>query len=125
MAETKTGRYELVVLFRPELEAKIDDALKTISDIVTTNGGEIVKTNNWGRREMAYKIAGETHAIYYVYELSLPATAPAKIEATLNITEGVIRQLLTKIDEKAEAVLAAEKKAREAREAARAQQDAE
>lgn len=125
MAETKTGRYEMVVLFRPELEAQIDDSLKTIADIVTANGGEITKTTSWGRREMAYKISGETHAIYYVYELNLPTTAPAKIEATLNITDGVIRQLLVKIDEKVEAVLAAEKKAREAREAARAQQRAE
>ncbi|MDO4271821.1 MAG: 30S ribosomal protein S6 [Candidatus Saccharibacteria bacterium] len=120
-----TSRYEMVVLFRPEFEAKMDGPLKTIADLVAANGGEIVSEDDWGRKELAYKIAGETHAIYRVYQLELPTTAPAKIDATLNITDSVIRHLVTKVDEKVEQVLAEEKKAREAREAARADRDAE
>lgn len=120
-----TSRYEMVVLFRPEFEAKMDEPLKIIADLVAANGGEIVSEDDWGRKELAYKIAGETHAIYRVYQLELPATAPAKIDATLNITDSVIRHLVTKVDEKVEKVLAEEKKAREAREAARAERDAE
>lgn len=120
MSETAKSRYEMVVLFRPELEAKMDQPLKTVADLIKANGGEISSEDDWGRKELAYKIAGETHAIYRVYQLDLPATAPAKIESVLNITDSVIRHLLTKVDPKIEATLAEEKKTRTAREAARA-----
>ncbi len=115
MSEAAMKRYELVVLFRAELEAKLDDSLKSIADLITSNGGKIVKEDAWGRKELAYKIQGETHAIYRVYELELPAAAPAKIEGVLNINSAIIRHLLVKIDAKAEASLAAEKAKREAR----------
>lgn len=125
MSDTAKSRYELVVLFRPEFEAKMEQPLKTVADLIAANGGEIASEDDWGRKELAYKIANETHAIYRVYELDLPATAPAKIEGVLNITDSVIRHLLTKVDPKVEAALAEEKKARAAREAARADKDAE
>lgn len=123
MAQTGKNRYEMIVLFRPDLESKMDAPLKTIADLVKDNDGDIVSDKDWGRRELAYKIAGETHAVYRIYELSLPAAAPAKIDSVLNITDGVIRHLIVKIDEKVEAVLAEEKKARAAREADKAEHD--
>lgn len=123
MSQTGKNRYEMVVLFRPELEAKMDAPLKVVTDLVKQNGGDIITEDDWGRKELAYKIAGETHAVYRVYELSLPAEAPAKIDNVLNITEGVIRHLIVKIDDKIEAALAEEKKARVAREAARAERE--
>lgn len=123
MAQTGKNRYEMVVLFRPELEAQMDAPLKTVADLVKNSGGDIITDKDWGRKELAYKIAGETHAIYHQYELSLPADAPAKIDAVLNITDGVIRHLIVKIDEKIEKVLAEEKAARAAREAARAERE--
>lgn len=123
MSQTGKNRYEMVVLFRPELEAKMDTPLKVVADLVKQNGGDIITEDDWGRKELAYKIAGETHAVYRVYELSLPAEAPAKIDSVLNITEGVIRHLIVKIDDKIEAALAEEKKARAAREAARAERE--
>ena len=114
MSQTGKSRYEMDVLFRPELESKMDASLKTIADLVKQSGGDIITDQDWGRKELAYKIAGETHAIYHQYELSLPADAPAKIDGVLNITDDVIRHLIVKIDEKVEKVLAEEKKMREA-----------
>ena len=114
MSQTGKSRYEMVVLFRPELESKMDASLKTIADLVKQSGGDIITDQDWGRKELAYKIAGETHAIYHQYELSLPADAPARIDGVLNITDDVIRHLIVKIDEKVEKVLAEEKKMREA-----------
>lgn len=120
MSEATKSRYELVVLFRPEFEAKLDEPSKTVADLIASNGGEITSQDDWGRKELAYKIAGETHAIYRVYQLDLPAEAPAKIDQVLNITDSVIRHLITKVDPKVEAALAAEKKERAERDAAKA-----
>ncbi len=115
MSNEALKRYELVVLFKAELESKLDPSLKTVADLIAANGGKIVKEEMWGRKELAYKINGETHAVYRVYELELPAAAPAKIEGVLNINGDVIRHLLAKIDAKAEAGLAEEKAKRAAR----------
>ncbi len=109
MPTTNTSEYELVVLYRPELESKIEAPLKKVANIITTNGGKIVSEDDWGRRELAYSIAGETHAVYRVYTLELPSEAPAAISSVLNITDEVVRYLLSKVDAKAEAVLAEEK----------------
>ncbi len=109
MPTTNISEYELVVLYRPELEANIEAPLKKVADIITTNGGKIVNEDNWGRRELAYSIAGETHAVYRAYTLELPSAAPAAISSVLNITDEVIRYLLSKVDAKAQAVLAEEK----------------
>jgi len=103
------SEYELVVLFRPELEKDMAPALKSMADLVKNNGGEITAEDDWGRKELAYKIAGETHAVYRVYTVQLPADAPAKLSKVLNITDSVIRYLLTKVDPKVKAVLAEEK----------------
>lgn len=125
MSQAIKSRYEMVVLFRPEFEAKMDEPLKTVADLVKDNGGEIVSEDDWGRKELAYKIAGETHAVYRVYQLDLPADAPAKIDAVLNITDAVIRHLIVKVDAKVEKVLAEEKAAREAAKAEREKTDQE
>lgn len=110
MSQTATGRYEMVVLFRPELEAQMDKPLGIIANLIKDNGGKIISEDDWGRKSLAYKIAGQTHAVYRVYQLELPSAAPAKIDSTLNITDDVLRHLITKVDAKIEAWLAENKK---------------
>lgn len=125
MSQTATSRYEMVVLFRPELEAQMDKPLQTIANLVKDNGGKIISEDDWGRKSLAYKIARQTHAVYRVYQLELPSTAPAKIDSTLNITDDVLRHLTTKVDAKIEAWLAENKKAREEAKATRESASAE
>lgn len=125
MSQTATGRYEMVVLFRPELEAQMDKPLQTIANLIKDNGGKIISEDDWGRKSLAYKITGQTHAVYRVYQLELPSTAPAKIDSTLNITDDVLRHLITKVDAKIEAWLAENKKAREEAKATRESASAE
>lgn len=125
MSQTATGRYEMVVLFRPELEAQMDKPLQTIANLIKDNGGKIISEDDWGRKSLAYKIAGQAHAVYRVYQLELPSTVPAKIDSTLNITDDVLRHLITKVDAKIEAWLAENKKAREEAKATRESASAE
>ena len=125
MSQTATSRYEMVVLFRPELEAQMDKPLQTIANLIKDNGGKIISEDDWGCKSLAYKIAGQTHAVYRVYQLELPSTAPAKIDSTLNITDDVLRHLITKVDAKIEAWLTENKKAREEAKATRESASAE
>lgn len=93
-------QYELTVLFHPDLEMNLTPATDKVEKLISDNGGTITKSTNEGKRRMAYPIKGNDFAIYYYYEVDLPAQAPAKIESVLAITDEVIRSLLVKVDPK-------------------------
>lgn len=92
--------YELTVLVHPDLEMNLEPATAKIKELIEKQGGKITKEENEGKKRLAYAIRGQEFAVYYYYELELPAEAPAKIEATLNITDEVLRHLLVTVDER-------------------------
>ena len=92
--------YELSVVFHPDLEMNLDPALDKIKKIIEQNGGKITKEENEGKKRLAYSINGQDFAIYYYFNLELPAEAPAKISSTFNITDEVLRYLLVRVDER-------------------------
>ena len=105
-------QYEIAILYHPDLEVDLTKAEDRVKKIITDNGGKITATDNWGKRKLAYGIKGNEHAIYVFYTAELPGANVAKVESTLNITDEVIRFLITRPDLKAIAkaeVLKAEK----------------
>jgi small subunit ribosomal protein S6 len=95
------NQYEIAVLYHPDLEVDLSKAEDRVKKIITDNGGTISATDNWGKRKLAYDIAGNEHAVYVFYTVELPGPAVQKVESTLNITDEVIRFLITRPDLKA------------------------
>lgn len=95
------NQYEIAVLYHPDLEVDLTKAEDRVKKIVTDNGGQVVSADNWGKRKLAYTIKGSEHAVYVFYTVELPGAAVAKVESTLNITDEVIRFLITRPDLKA------------------------
>lgn len=95
------NQYEIAVLYHPDLEVDLSMAEDKIKKIITDNGGEVTATDNWGKRKLAYNIKGNEHAVYVFYTAQIPPQGVMKIESTLNITDEVIRFLITKPDLKA------------------------
>ena len=113
------NQYEIAVLYHPDLEIDLEKAASRVTKIFTDNGGKVVSEDNWGKRKLAYDIKGNEHAVYVFYTVDLPAQGVLKVESTLNITDEVIRFLITKPDLRAIAKAEAEKAAKEAKAAAR------
>ena len=101
--------YELSVVFHPDLEMNLDPALDKVKKIIEQNGGKITKEENDGKKRLMYPIKGQDFAIYYYFDVALPAEAPAKISTTFNITDEILRYLLVRTDER-KAKLAAKSK---------------
>lgn len=93
--------YEIAILFHPDLEIDLSKPQAKVEKIFTDNGGKITKTDNWGKKKLAYNIVEQDQAIYVFYTLELPPEGVRKIEAILNITDEVIRYLITRPDLKA------------------------
>lgn len=106
------NNYELAVLYHPDLEIDLEKAAQKVTKLITDNGGSVKGEDNWGKRKMAYKIKGHDHAVYVFYAVELPSESVKKVEGTLNITDEVIRFLITKPDTKAIAKAEAFKQAR-------------
>jgi small subunit ribosomal protein S6 len=95
------AQYEIAVLYHPDLEVDLTKAEERVTKIFTVNDGKVIATDNWGKRKLAYPIAKNEHAVYVFYTLEIPGEGIKKIESTLNITDEVIRYLITRPDLKA------------------------
>ncbi len=95
------NQYEVAILYDPGLEVDSQAATDRVEKIFLDNGGKIVNIDNWGKRKLAYPINKQETALYVFYTLELPNESVQKIENTLNITDEVIRFLITKPDLKA------------------------
>lgn len=117
--------YELVVLLHPDLEIDLEKPLTKLRKIIADNGGEITKEDNWGKRKLAYRIQKEDFAVYMYMEVLLPAETVKKLQSTLNITDEVLRYLLTAVDPRAEAAKVAAEEAEAAAAAAAKEEPSE
>lgn len=94
-------QYEIAVLYHPDLEMDLEKATSRVEKIFADNGGSVKNVDNWGKRKLAYPIKKNEHAVYVFYTVELPAENVRKVESTLNITDEVIRFLITRPDLKA------------------------
>ena len=95
------NQYEIAILYDPDLEVDLEKATSRVEKIFTDNGATIKNTDNWGKRKLAYAIKKHEMAIYVFYTVDMPGSNVQKLESILNITEEVIRFLITRPDLKA------------------------
>lgn len=105
----RMNKYELAVLYHPDLEVDLEKGEQRVKKIIQDNKGKIITSDNWGRKKLAYSINKLDFAVYVFYTLELESSNLAKIESTLNITDEVMRYLIVKIDEKEQAKIASAK----------------
>ncbi len=99
MATKNLQSYELMMIFTPVLaEEDFKNAQKKVTDFIKENGGEMVHSNAWGLRSLAYPIAKKTTGLYWVAEYNAPADVNAKLEIQMNRDENIMRHMITRLD---------------------------
>lgn len=89
--------YELVVVVNPSYdEERREKALKVISDLVTSKGGEVISQDMWGRKTLAYPIKKFTEGVYVLFTFNAPKDQINDIDYKIKVNEDLIRYLLTK-----------------------------
>ncbi len=92
-------RYETIFILRSDLgETQVKDSIKRFEGLVATGGGEMLETDEWGFRELAYRIHNERRG-YYV-RLDYAATGPVmnEVERNLKLSDSVLRYLSVLLD---------------------------
>jgi small subunit ribosomal protein S6 len=92
--------YELVMILDPELEDEQASAVvERAQQYVTSRGGEVADVNAWGKRRLSYPIKSRTEGNYYVAHFRMEPSQAAELEATLRLSEEVLRHLLVKTED--------------------------
>ena len=92
--------YEHVFLARQDLaQAQVDALAEAATKIIEDNQGKVVKTETWGLRSLAYRIAKNRKAHYVMLEIDAPGAVVAELERQTQINEDVIRYMTVKVDE--------------------------
>jgi small subunit ribosomal protein S6 len=91
--------YEHVFIARQDLaQAQVDALAETATKIIEDNGGKVVKTETWGLRSLAYRIAKNRKGHYVALDFEAPATVVAELERQTQINEDVIRYMTIRVD---------------------------
>lgn len=90
----KNGKYELLYIVHPDLEASIDKITGGVKSAVETRGGKISYEENWGKRKLAYPIKKSDVGIYILAYFEMPKESLGKVERDLRLTEEIMRYML-------------------------------
>jgi len=90
-------RYELMLVLRPDApDERAAAVIDRTTRHVVASGGQIIKVAPWGRRRLAYPIDRHRDGSYHIVVFEAPAEAIAELERSLQITEDVLRYLVTR-----------------------------
>ena len=88
-----------MVIFTPVLsEEEYKAAQKKYADLVTENTGEVLHTNPWGLKSLAYPINKKTTGLYWVLEYNAPSDFNEKLKIQLLRDDNVMRHMFTALD---------------------------
>ena len=92
--------YEMVMIINPDVpEEEVPNTIEKVGQFITGRGGEVAEVNRWGRRKLAYPIMRYTEGNYVLTQFKLDPTQVSDLEASIELTEEVIRHLVVRREE--------------------------
>ncbi|GAB1398826.1 30S ribosomal protein S6 [Aminivibrio sp.] len=91
--------YEMMVLVSAEIEDPKEELAK-VEEVVRSLGGEVAKTDVWGKRRLAYPIDKKTEGVYALCNFSLDPDQLVEMNRVLGLRPNIYRQMTIRLDEK-------------------------
>ena len=92
--------YENVFIARQDISgAQVDALADTFTQLIAEHGGEVKKRENWGLRNLAYRMSKNRKGHYVLFNIDAPGSVIAELERTMRINEDVLRYLTIRVDE--------------------------
>ena len=94
------ANYESVLIARQDLgAAQVNTLVSELSEVIKNEGGEVVKVDNWGLKNLAYRIKKNRKGYYVLLDIVAPAKAIAEYERRIRLNEDVIRYMTVRVNE--------------------------
>src|SRR4051812_49942603 len=97
-AEKAQNQYEAMFLLPASAAAEVDASVKTVTGIIERHGGKILVIKKWDERKLMYEIRKQKRGLYVIAYFTAPGGAVAAIERDVNLSEDVLRVLVTHAD---------------------------
>ena len=93
-------RYETIFIASPTLtDEQSDELVKQFEGIIAEQGGELLKTDKWGRKKLAYEVQKFSEGYYTLFEMNAGPTLIAELERRFRNNDAVIKYLSVRMDE--------------------------
>ncbi|HLH02483.1 MAG TPA: 30S ribosomal protein S6 [Bryobacteraceae bacterium] len=93
--------YEELFIVRPDAtDEEVDPLVEQLKGVITKSGGSLDKTEKWGVRKLAYRVAKNEEGQYILLEFKAGADVVKEIERRLRVSDLVLKFLTVRIDEK-------------------------
>jgi small subunit ribosomal protein S6 len=97
---SQARQYELVYILSPDAtEQEITDLHTQVESIIARYQGELVKTENWGRRKLAFRIGKHREGTYVLEVFKGTGELTKELDRRLKVIDSVIRHLCVRVDE--------------------------
>ena len=94
------NKYESVLIARQDLGAsQVNTLVDELKNVISAQGGEVVRVDNWGLKNLAYRIKKNRKGHYVLMNISAPATAVAEYERVMRVNEDIIRYMTVKVED--------------------------
>lgn len=95
-------KYELMAIFKPNLDAEeVDKLIEKIGSVITEFGGTLESTDKAGRKKLAYEIQNFRDGFFSTSILTLPADKVAEFKRQLRLNDNILRTMFMEVSEKA------------------------
>jgi small subunit ribosomal protein S6 len=98
---SKKNQYELTYVISGVVKQnQIDDIVRSITQYVEGNGGEIIEVDEWGNQRLAYEIDKKRSGYYVNMYFRAPGDLIPKVERQMQINDDILRYLSLRMDAK-------------------------
>ena len=95
-------KYELMTIFKPNLDAEeVDKLIEKIGSVVVDFGGSVESTDKVGRKKLAYEIQNFRDGFFATTVLSIPAEKIAEFKRQLRLNDNILRTMFMEVSAKA------------------------
>ncbi|MCE1204231.1 MAG: 30S ribosomal protein S6 [Holophagaceae bacterium] len=92
-------RYETIFIASPTLtDEQSDELVKQYEGIIAEQGGELLKTDKWGRKKLAYEVQKFSEGYYTLFEMNAGPDLIAELERRFRNNDAVIKYLSVRMD---------------------------
>ncbi|MFQ5902994.1 MAG: 30S ribosomal protein S6 [Candidatus Binatia bacterium] len=91
--------YETIFIVHPDQGGKVKEFTDRFKKIIEGLDGAVSQVDEWGLRDLAYRIKKQTKGYYTLFQYRSSARAVEELERNMKLTDGVLRYLTVRLDE--------------------------
>jgi len=91
--------YETLFVVHPEKGTRMKELIERFRKVIEGQEGTVAHVDEWGLRDLAYRIDKQAKGFYTLLQYSSPARAVEELERNLRLTDGILRYLTVRADE--------------------------